>query len=109
MLLCILFSELLFTLCSDFDDDDSGSMSTDDGRRSLTHSPNPHAVIKKNKRPRLHSNQHQQSQQRPSTRVQELKAEARRSKREKEEGKKVKKKVRRFSSLGRMSCTSRNC
>jgi histone-lysine N-methyltransferase MLL5 len=63
------------------DGDDDGSVSADDGRSSGTGSPTPSGRKKKRQKPA------------GTLRVQELKAEARKNKREKEDVKKGKKKV----------------
>ena len=79
-----------FFLLLDFDDEDGSNLSTDDGRRS----PLPSSLQQ------LQAKRRRKQQQRSgSTRVQELKVEARKtgrkdkSDKEKEEGKKPKRKV----------------
>lgn len=69
---CICFFH--FSLL-DFDDDDSASVSTDEGQRSGTSSPAPSSSSSKRKK--------KQSKTTGTLRVQELKAEARRGKKEK--------------------------
>ena len=76
----------------DFDDDDSASVSTDEGQRSAASSPTPSSSSSSSKR----------KKKQPKTggmlRVQELKAEARRGKKEKglekEEGKRGSKRLK---------------
>ena len=89
MYLLMIFSSISdfwFLLFVDFDEDESA----DDKRRSGSSSPNPHAPIKRRKK------QAHRTSSGGSMRVQELKAEARRTRKEKgdkEEGRRGKKKV----------------
>lgn len=82
----------------DFDDDDSASVSADDSRRSGTASPASSSKRKKK----------QQQKTTGTLRVQELKAEARRSKREKGEKEETKKGKRKVSKKYHYCCAIDN-